>query len=209
MTKDNLVFLLGGVIIGIVGGVFLANYSANARGPVPMNSQAPMQQSPQGGNAMAQQNLPEGHPPVDKEALRKQITEQEEELKKNPSDGALLTSLGNLHFDLEEYDKAVPYYEKALAKDPKNVNLLTDLGSCYLRQNQAPKALEYYEKSLAIEPTHMQTLMNVGIARMASGNRQGAADAWEKVIQLYPNSPEVAMLKDAVKRLRENPKGTM
>ena len=60
-----------------------------------------------------------------------------------------------------------------------------------------------------MDPNHFQTLMNLGIARMSMGNRKGAAEAWEKIVSLYPDNPETPMLRDAVKKLKENPQGTM
>lgn len=214
MNKDNLVFLLGGVIVGIIAGVVIANYSAGSRQTVQVAAPAPpagmtQQQAPAAGGMTGQQQLPEGHPPIDETAMKQEIARFEDILKKDPENKDAIVALGNLYFDINQFDKASGYYEKAVAADPKNVNLITDLGTCYLRTNDYGKALEYYNRSLAIDPNHFQTLMNLGIARMATGDRKGAAEVWEKVVQLYPDNPEAAALKDAVKRLKENPQGSM
>ncbi|HSP05961.1 MAG TPA: tetratricopeptide repeat protein [Acidobacteriota bacterium] len=217
MNKDNLVFLFGGVIVGIIVGVIIANYSAGSR-QVPIMTapaasvaeQQPQQQT--GGGMMPgqqQQQLPEGHPPINEETMKQEISRNVDILKKDPENQDANVALGNLYSDLQQFDKAMPYYEKAVARDQKNVNLITDLGTCYLRTNDFGKALELYNRSLSIDPNHFQTLMNLGIARMASGDRKGAAEAWEKVIQLYPDNPEAAQLRDAVKKLKENSQGSM
>ncbi|HSP05559.1 MAG TPA: tetratricopeptide repeat protein [Acidobacteriota bacterium] len=217
MSKDNLVFLFGGVIVGIIAGVILANYSAGSRQvPVPAAPAASMvQQQPAQQTAgplmpgQQQQQLPEGHPPINEDTMKQEITRNEDILKKDPENQDATVALGNLYFDMQQFDKAMGYYQKAVARDAKNVNLITDLGTCYLRTNDYGKALELYNRSLGIDPNHFQTLMNLGIARMATGDRKGAAEAWEKVIQLYPDNPEAATLRDAVKKLKESPQGSM
>jgi tetratricopeptide (TPR) repeat protein len=213
MTKDNLVYALGGVVIGIIAGVIIANFSAAPRMPggfsqsvAPTQQPAPQMQS--GNQMQAQGELPEGHPPVDENALRQQLVKQEAVLKNEPNNQDALVSAGNLNFDLKNYQKAAEYYDHALKNDPNNVNLITDLGSSWLWMNQPLKAIEYYDRSLVIDPKHYQTLMNLGIARMSSGNRAGAAEAWERLISYYPDHPDTPMLRDAIKRLREKPSGS-
>jgi tetratricopeptide (TPR) repeat protein len=212
MTKENLVFGLGGAIIGIIVGVVITNLSSAPRaGATFSQSSFGAQQQPSApageSETQMQGELPEGHPPVDQEALKQQLAAQEEELKKNPQDQNAIVSAANLNFDLKNYEKAMEYYTLALKKDPENVNLITDLGSCWLWLHQPLKAMEYYDKSLKIDPNHFQTLMNVGIARMSSGNRAGAAEAWERLVTLYPDHPEAQMLRDAIKKLREKEQG--
>lgn len=208
MTKDNLVFGLGGVILGIILGALIVNFSTRPDAPSFASQSGPMTQQNQ-APPQAQGELPEGHPPVNVEALQQQIAEKQEVLKKDPNNRDAIVDIANMNFDLKNYEEASKWYSKALDKDPKNINLITDLGSCYLWLKQPDKAIEYYNRSLQMDPNHFQTLMNLGIARMSMGNRTGAAEAWEKIVSLYPDNPETPMLRDAVKKLRENPKGTM
>jgi tetratricopeptide (TPR) repeat protein len=208
MTKDNLVFGLGGIIVGIILGALIVNFSTRPAVPQFPSQAPPMAQQNQ-ASPQAQGELPEGHPPLNAEALQQQIAEKQEVLKKDPNNQGAIVDIANMNFDLKNYDEASKWYSKALDRDPKNINLITDLGSCYLWLKQPDKAIEYYNRSLQMDPNHFQTLMNLGIARMSMGNRAGAAEAWEKIVSLYPDNPETPMLKDAVKKLRENPKGTM
>ena len=208
MSKDNLVFALGGMVVGIVVGVLIAT-----QGGMPRSQETPAESSQpfaaqQSGKAQSETQLPEGHPPIDEASMRKQIADQEEILKSDPENQEAVTALGNLNFDLKNYQEAAKWYQKAVEKDPNNVNLITDLGSSYLWLNDYQKAVDLYNRSLSIDPKHFQTLMNVGIALMSMGDKTGAAEAWEKVIQYHPTHPEVSMLKDAVKKLREKPEGS-
>src|SRR3990172_9783352 len=118
MTKDNLVFGLAGVVVGIIAGVFLANYSAAPRQAppaVPQTSANP-QQPP---TVSSRSELPEGHPPVDQTSLKQQIAQQEDILKGDPDNQQATVALGNLNFDMKNYQEAAGWYEKALKRDPK------------------------------------------------------------------------------------------
>ena len=211
MTKDNLLFALGGTLIGVIVGVLIANSGGRA-----INTGVPQQQvtevapPEQRGNTQQQDpnQLPEGHPPVDQAALQAKVAEQEQILKKDPNNQEATISLANLNFDLKNYSQAIQYYEKALQKDPGNINLNTDLGSSYMWSGDYDKAIQLYNKSLSIDPKHLQSLMNLGIAKMSVGDKAGAAESWQKVIEYYPNDPEVPMLKQAVAKLKSEQKGS-
>src|SRR5262245_51619426 len=130
MSKDNLVFLFGGIIVGIIAGVVIANYSAGPRTPSPSMAapsgtmqQAPMQQQQSTGGG-SQQQLPEGQPPNDEAAMKQEIDRQEAILQKDPKNQQAIVALGNLYFDIQKFDKASSYYERAIANDPQNVNLI-------------------------------------------------------------------------------------
>jgi tetratricopeptide (TPR) repeat protein len=210
MTKDNLLFALGGTLIGVIVGVLVANSGGRAMVPAAPEQQVtsvtPQQQ--QSAQQADPNQLPEGHPPVDETALRTKVAEQQEILKKDPENQEATINLANLNFDLKNYPQAIQYYEAALKRDPNNINLNTDLGSSYMWSGDYDKAIQLYNKSLSIDPKHLQTLMNLGIAKMSVGDRTGAAESWQKVIDNYPNDPEVPMLKQAVAKLKSEQKGS-
>ena len=205
MTKDNLIFGLGGMVIGVIVGVVLVN-SSNTRQVVSAPVAQQMNPSTQ-QTATDQGQLPEGHPPVDEAGLKAQVEQQLEILKKDPENQEATVAVANLNFDLKNYQEAITYYEKALQRDPNNINLNTDLGSAHMWLGNYDKALELYNKSLARDPKHLQSLMNLGIVRMSMGDRLGAASSWEKVLEYYPDHPEANMLRQAIAKLRA-PQGT-
>jgi len=150
-----------------------------------------------------QGQLPAGHPPVDADAMRKQLEMNEGILEKDPENLVALVTAANLSSDLKEYPQAIGYYEKAIIREPKNINLITDMATAYFYSNNPQKALELYNRSLSIDPKHFQTLMNIGIVKMSLGDHKGAAESWDKVITLYPDSPEAQQLKEMVRRVKE------
>jgi len=200
MKKDNLVFALSGVVIGMIVGVLIANQSPQRIQATEALVQQTVTQAPQ------QEQLPEGHPPID-QTLQNQIAEQQEILKKDPENQTAIVAVANLNYDLKNHKEATKWYEKALEKDPNNINLITDLGTSYLQLQDFDKSLAQYKKALTINPKHYQTLMNLGIARMAVGDNDGAAEAWEKLIAFYPDDPNTGMIKDALQKMKAKAKG--
>jgi len=203
VQKDNLLYGLTGVVVGIIAGVVIANQSTVPRNfttepQVQQSVAASAQQQPE-----AQSELPAGHPPVDADAMRKQLEVTKGMLEKDPENQLALVTAANISSDLKEYPQSILYYEKALKKEPNNINLITDLATSYFYSNKPEKALSLYDRSLSIDPKHFQTLMNIGIVKMSMGDHKGAAESWEKVITLYPNSPEAAQLKEMVTRVKE------
>ena len=202
MSKDNLIFALSGMVLGVIIGVLIGNSGGprqTVSAPVPQEMTT---SSNQAAAPQEQGQLPEGHPPIDESALKSRIAEQQEILKKDPGNQEATVSIANLNFDLKNYNEAIQWYEKALVRDPSNINLISDLGTSHMWMGEYQKAVDLYNKSLSINPKHLQTLMNLGIARMSMGDRAGAAEMWEKVVTYYPDHPEVPMLKQAITKIR-------
>ncbi len=200
MNKDNLVFTLGGAVIGIILGVSIANQTAQRIQTAPSFNQEAVVQSPV-SEPTQQQSLPGGHPPID-QTLLTQITEQQEILNRDPENQDAIVAMANLNYDMKNYKEATKWYEKALGNDPNNINLITDLGTSCLQLQEFDQAFKYYQKALSINPKHYQTLMNLGIAKMAMGDKAGAAEAWEKLVAFYPNDPNIGMIKDALQQMK-------
>ncbi|HSP07576.1 MAG TPA: tetratricopeptide repeat protein [Acidobacteriota bacterium] len=205
MTKTNLVYGMIGVIVGIILGAFIGSASlgpkqvavASTPQVAPMTQQAAQPQQP-----TQQQQLPEGHPPINQAELQTELAQLQATLMKNPENQEALVSAANLSYDLQNYPQAVSYYEKALKKDPQNLSLMTDLGTSYYYSRQPDKAIEMYNRSLSIDPKHLQSLMNMGVVKMSIGDHAGAAEAWEKAVTYHPDMPKATEMKETIKKLR-------
>lgn len=160
MNKDNILYGIIGLLIGVILGFFATN-SIN-RGVL---LTAPTTTSG-GATAGGTGALPPGHPSLDStgsgaaeataasEKARKESSSFEAQMqaaslnyqirsyqqalefydranKLKPNDFEVLASLGNVNFDLEHYPEAERWYQQALQLKPDAVNVLTDLGSTY------------------------------------------------------------------------------
>lgn len=73
-------------------------------------------------------------------------------LKKAPTNGAYLDSLGWVFFKQGKIDEAVTTLENANQQAPNNVEILMHLGDAYLKNGEPEKAQKVWEQAQTIEP---------------------------------------------------------
>jgi tetratricopeptide (TPR) repeat protein len=110
------------------------------------------------------------------------------ELKSKPTDAVLLTKLGNLYYDAEQYPAAIDYYERSLKAQPFDPSARTDLGTAYWYKGDPDMAVAQFDKALTIAPNKADTLFNLGIVKwQGKRDAQGAIAAWQKLLDTNPN----------------------
>jgi tetratricopeptide (TPR) repeat protein len=158
MTKDNILFVVIGVLLGFIIGFMFAN-NTNQRGLQPTTTAAMGQQQ--------NSQLPPDHPPIaqtgaqgqdgmmDVQAAIKLARDQPDNfdaqmkaaeafyqiqrsddaleylnraIKLKPDAYETIVILGNVNFDAGRYEEAEKWYTQALKIKPDNVNVRTDLG---------------------------------------------------------------------------------
>lgn len=121
--------------------------------------------------------------------VHRQLKTFQEILKKNPNDYEALVHLGNLYYDIGQYDKAIPYYEKAV-EIKKDINVITDLGTCLRETGNAKDAINYYEEALKIDANHWKAIYNIIIVSIKDlKDKEKALFYFEKLKKINP--PEI------------------
>eukprot|EP01084_Bolivina_argentea_P063012 115116_1 len=73
----------------------------------------------------------------------------------NPSNDVILTKIGKVHEELNDFNKSRSYYEKAIEMNPQNMHALRHLGQLYQYQfDDLSKAEQYYIKCININPNY-------------------------------------------------------
>ena len=208
MNKDQLQFLVSGVLFGFLVGYIIA-YAVHE--PRVVQQAAPV---PAAGNMGMGQSVPSaGSPPVDSPGdsagggeqmmgqVFKEISALKSALEKDPKDVRALTRLANMYHDARKFDEAVKFYRRALEINPKDVDARTDMGICLYESGMADDAIAQFRTSLTYEPNHWQTWLNLGIVALSSKNDlKTANEAFSKVEELNPGFKDLQMLKDALKK---------
>lgn len=197
-----IVCLLLGTVIG-----YLARGSSSPQAPETTTTAAPAAPGEIAGGIQgaAQQPTPEQLAQM----AAKQVAPLLEQLKTQPNDAGLMTTIGNFYYDARQYDDAISYYQKVLKLHPENADVRSDMATCYWYKNDADTAVKEFETTLTYAPGHANTLFNLGVVRwQGKMDPQGAIEAWETLLKLNPNYDNKARVLDLIARARQHVAGT-
>ena len=208
MKKETILTAVIFLAVGFLAGYITdAQMNWNGRQKAAQMAATPSEMPPPAGAAsapagggMAQQGLPEGHPPIDTAAV---VQQMESMAAQSPNDVDIRLKLANFLYDQKQYSKAIEWYQRALELAPKNVNARTDLGTAYFYTGRSQDALREYDKSLAIDPKHEPTMLNAIVVNLDGPHDLAAAQkAWDRLYKLNPNHPALAGLKERIAAAR-------
>lgn len=110
-----------------------------------------------------------------------------EKLKSDPNNPDLLTSIGNIYYDAQQYPVAVDYYGRALKSKPSDVAVRTDMGTAYWYMGNADTAITEFNKALSYAPNNANTLFNLGLVKWKGKmDGAGAVADWNKLLAANP-----------------------
>ena len=191
MRKQALVFLIFGFAIG-----FAIFYPwTKQRAPDIVRA------IPLPADAVTGQEAAEPAPPPPDPA---RVERLQVELRTNPKNFEALVEMANIHFDQKNFEDSIGLYIRALEIRPDMVNVRTDLGTALFYANRHDDAIAEFKRALELDPTHPQTLFNIGVAFLHGKNDvPGALQYWEKLVALNPNYPQVELVKEQIRVLKE------
>ena len=222
MKKENILFAVGGLLVGLIIGFFAAN-SIN-RNAVSQQTTAQNQPNAPFANQPANpQNQSGGMLPDVQEKLDKAKNEPEnfaaqmsagdmyaqigsydkafefyeKGVQLKPDNFQANVQLANAYFDSRQFENAEKYYSKALQINPKDVNARTDLATTFV-ERQTPdyqRAVKEFQTALEISPKHEPTLYNLGVAFHRMGEIEKAQNTLSQLEQINANSPLVGKLR--------------
>ena len=231
MTKENVLFIVIGLLAGFMIGFFFAN-SVNQGALV----------AAQPGVAQPGAALPSGHPaipgagggavpeiqaaidnarqnPQDFEAQMKaaelyyQIQRFEgavEFLKKaselKPEDNTVVVNLGNAYFDAGNYAEAEKAYTKALTKKPDDLNVRTDLGLTFIfRENpNYDRAIQEFTRVLQADANHVQALQNLTVAYTKKSDKTSASATLARLEGVDAANAAIPKLREEIQKISSN-----
>ena len=183
MKKENVLFAVVALLIGLLGGYLVFSISGKKSQPA-VNAGIPA-----GGGA-----------PVD---YQQRIGEAEKVVARDPKNLQVWVQLGNDYFDTDQPQKAINAYGKALELDPNNPNVLTDQGIMFKRVGWYDRAVANFEKAQQLDPKHLQSLYNLGIVYMDDMKQPDKAiKAWNRYLELDPTSPNSQQIRALIEQAK-------
>lgn len=131
-----------------------------------------------------------------------------EKLKADSANPALLTALGNLYYDAQQYPVAVDYYARVLRVKPADAAVRTDMGTAFWFMGNADKALAEFQKALTFVPDNPNTLFNLGLVKWKGKmDGAGATAAWERLLATDPNYEQKSQVEQMLAEVKKHSPG--
>ncbi len=227
MNKENVLFVVVGLLAGLIIGFMGANYlnkNAVPPGAVAANPLGLPQDHPQFPGqpgqvpAASMQEVQAAIEAADKDPnnfdaqvkageLHYQIQQFDNAIKYytqankvKPDDYPVIVNLGNASFDASKFEEAEKWYARALELKPDDVSVRTDMGLTYIFR-QPPdydRAVADFTKSLEIDPKHPQTLQNLVVAYTKKGDVPNANATLARLEQADPGNQAIPKLKEEI-----------
>lgn len=197
MTKNSWLFLVGGLMIGLVLGYILAERQAVP----PAVSLAPPSAAP-AAPASRQSTVQK---PVSSSAteVERQLGEIRSLLAKNPGDARLLVAQGNVYFDAQRWEEARLSYEEAVETIPGDPDVLTDLAVVYRNIGRPERALEILDQVVEAAPEHWQAVYNrVIVLHFDLHRHDEAVETLGALEQLARSNPQIPDLSGLAAQVR-------
>ena len=227
MTKENILFVIIGLLGGFMVGFFFANsvnQGSMAVAPAGMQQGAGMPSGHPAVPGAGGGSVPEVQAAIDKakqnpndfEAQMKaaelyyQIQRFDgaiEFLKKaselQPDNYEVVVNLGNSYFDAGKYEDAEKTYSRALAKKPDDVNVRADLGLTFLFRDPPnyERAVKELKGVLEKDPDHVQALQNLTVAYTKTSDKANASASLARLEQVDAANTAIPKLREEIEKV--------
>jgi len=146
--------------------------------------------------------LPENHPP---ENVARRLTDLIEKSDQDPRNAQILNEIGNIYYDMGQYDKAMERYRKSLEIQPRNPYVETDLATCLHYLKQHDEALLTLNNVLNYRPDFHSALYNKGVVLIyGKDDRQGGIAAWEELLKQDIDPTQRAEIEQRIRQLKSS-----
>ena len=198
MTRDNLLFVIIGILLGFIGGYLLA---ANIS-----QREAAMRSGP---STAASQNLPPNHPQVgaDQTAdsgqqMLASVQTAMKQARENPNDFDAQVTAAKMQYQIQRYDQAIEYLLAANKVKPTNWDVLAMLGVANLDAGHFDAAEKWYRAALQQKPNDMPTLDGLCATLLSAGKAKEAEDAINKLAKIDPTNQDLPQFKTKLAELK-------
>lgn len=199
MTRDNVLFIIIGILIGFISGYFVHEAVARYQ-PLPESIIARVQEAQQGGAPGVEEAAAGGGvAQAGGQPDMKQILQLKSYVESHPDDADAVHQLANLEFEIKNWPRAKELYSQYMKLKPNDPNGMTDLGVCYRQTGEYQEALKLFRHAASLDPNHWQSRFNEVVVLAFDLNKpQDAKKPLEELKRLQPDNSSVKQLADEV-----------
>lgn len=207
MNRDNLLFLVIGVLCGFIAGYMIQERMASVQ-PLPRihgetGDQAAAREAQRSAQTNASPGAPAAGAPMGGGPPMAAVQELRQRVEANPQDAEAILQLANLNFDISNWSRAQELFDRYLTLNPGEPDVLSDLGICFRALGQHQEAIEAFDEALEAAPDHWYARFNKAIVLgIDMGNLDAADEVVAELRQQRPDAPELERLTAELERRR-------
>jgi len=198
MKKDNIMFAIVGLLVGlIVGFMFANNVNRTAISQTPVASaNSGTSTSAQSGNPA----LPADHPPIGTSggdanggpggaAAIAQVSAAIDKAKSEPQNFEAQMTAADLYYQIQRFDDAVKFYEAANKLKPTDTESMIKAGNSYFDSDKYEQAEKWYQQALQKDPKNISVRTDLGLTFFLRDPKDldRAIKEYQASLQIDPN----------------------
>ncbi|HTB96827.1 MAG TPA: tetratricopeptide repeat protein [Terracidiphilus sp.] len=130
------------------------------------------------------------------------------QLKSDPANPDLLTNIGNLYYDAQQFSTAIDFYGRALSARPTNAAVRTDMATACWYLGNTDRALAEFDQALKDNPDNKNALFNRGLVKWrGKQDAAGATADWEKLLAIDPQNPQKNKIQQMLSEIKNQTSG--
>jgi tetratricopeptide (TPR) repeat protein len=188
MNKENVLFGIVGLLMGLIVGFMFAN-SVNQKAATP---------SPMAAAIKPNANMPEGHPEVpaganpQAAAAMPQVQAALDKAKAEPDNFDAQIKAAEVNYQIEAYDKSIEFLKQANKLKPADYPTVVNLGNAYFDSGNYIDAEKWYSQALETKPEDENVRTDLGLTFIFRDppNYDRAIKEFEQVIAKNINHPQ-------------------
>ena len=183
------------LLVGLAGGWFIRGSQASSA-PVERASAASVQPE-----AASMQPTPEQM----RNMADKQAAPLIAQLKSDSANAKLLSQVGNIYYDTQQYPIAIDYYQRTLQVTPKDASVRTDMATAFWYTGNADTAIAEFNRALGDEPNKPNALFNLGVVQwQGKMDIRGALATWQRLLDTNPNYEGKAKVVELMEQVKKH-----
>jgi tetratricopeptide (TPR) repeat protein len=203
MSRDNLLFVIIGILLGFIAGFMLAS-GWSQRDAATRAAATTTQQG---------QNLPPNHPPIagdqsgeGGQQMLGQVQEVMKQAREHPEDFDAQVAAAQLLYKIQRYDQAIEYLLRANQLRPKDYDAIAFLGEANMDAGHFDAAEKWYRAALLMKPKEPTTLDGLCFVLLSKGDAKGAEEAIDRLAKLDPTNQDLPQFRDKLAELKSGKK---
>ncbi len=193
MTKDNLLFGIIGLLLGLIIGFVVTN-SINRSGYSSQTASTASLATPNSAN------VPPNRPVVPNNEVKEPpqkaavpaVQEAIDKAKNEPTNFDAQIKAGEMFGRIQKFDEAATYFEQAVKIKPDDYETIVKLGNSYFDSKNYETAEKWYVKALEIKPNDAAVRTDLGatFVERANPDLDRAIKEFRKSLETDPNQAQ-------------------